>query len=231
MAGAKGKRPLRHDRVDLTAAIEQVRNRIADAGGDVEATTLVAVTKGHGPDVIRAAVAAGLRDIGENFAQELAGKADALDDATGDDLRWHFVGQLQRNKVRLIAHQVSLWQSIDRLTVGAEVAKRSPGAAVLVQVNLSDDPARGGAKPELVPGVVDGVRDLGLDVRGLMAVGPPGGTDAARAGFRAVRAMADRLELPVRSLGMSADLEIAVQEGSTMLRIGTALFGSRPRVA
>jgi uncharacterized pyridoxal phosphate-containing UPF0001 family protein len=141
------------------------------------------------------------------------------------------VGQLQRNKVRLIAHRVSFWQSIDRLTVGAEVAKRSPGAAVLVQVNLSDDPARGGAKPELVPGVVDGVRDLGLDVRGLMAVGPPGGADAARAGFRAGRAIADRLELPVRSLGMSADLEIAVQEGSTMLRIGTALFGSRPRVA
>jgi pyridoxal phosphate enzyme (YggS family) len=217
--------------VDLNAAIERVRNRIADAGGDVEATTLVAVTKGHGPEVIRAAVAAGLRDIGENFAQELVRKADALDDAPGEDFRWHFVGQLQRNKVRLIAHRVSFWQSIDRLTVGAEVAKRSPGAAVLVQVNLSDDPARGGAKPELVPGVVDGVRDLGLDVRGLMAVGPPGGADAARAGFRAVRAIADRLELPVRSLGMSADLEIAVQEGSTMLRIGTALFGSRPRVA
>src|SRR5439155_11249520 len=108
-------------------------------------------------DVIRAALAAGLADIGENFAQELASKADALDDtfprvrgagAPGDDWRWHFVGQLQRNKVRLIAHRVSLWQSIDRLTVGAEVAKRSPEAAVLVQVNLSDDPARGGAKPE-----------------------------------------------------------------------------------
>jgi pyridoxal phosphate enzyme (YggS family) len=214
--------------VDLNAAIERVRNRIADAGGDPDATTLVAVTKGHGPDVVRAALAAGLQDIGENYAQELVGKADALDD---ERCRWHFLGQLQRNKVRLIAHRVSLWQSIDRLTAGAEIAKRAPGAAVLVQVNLSDDPGRGGAKPELVPGVVEGVRDLGLDVRGLMAVGPPGSPDAARGGFRAVRAMADRLELPVRSLGMSADLEIAVQEGSTMLRIGTALFGSRPRVA
>ena len=229
MAGAPGERPLRHHRVDLNAAIERVRNRIADAGGDSESMTLVAVTKGHGADAVRAALAAGLHDVGENFAQELAAKADDIDDR--DDPRWHFIGQVQRNKVRLVAHRVSLWQSVDRLTVGAEIAKRSPGAALLVQVNLSDDPARGGAKPELAPGVVEGVRDLGLDVRGLMAVGPPGGPDAARAGFRAVRAIADRLELPVRSMGMSDDLEIAVQEGSTMLRIGTALFGSRPRVA
>jgi pyridoxal phosphate enzyme (YggS family) len=219
--------------VDLTAAIERVRGRIVDAGGQPDATRLVAVTKGHGVDVVRAALSAGLHDIGENFAQELIQKADALDgDVHPPELvRWHFVGQLQRNKVRQLAHRVTLWQSVDRLTVGTEVAKRSPGAATLVQVNLTDDPGRGGARPELVPSVVAAVRDLGLDVQGLMAVGPPGDPDAARVGFRTVRAMADRLELPVRSMGMSADLEVAVQEGSTMLRIGTALFGSRPRVA
>jgi pyridoxal phosphate enzyme (YggS family) len=213
--------------VDLTAAIERVRNRIAEAGGRPDTTRLVAVTKGHGPDAVLAAMAAGLSDVGESFAQELVRKADALDDGA---IRWHFVGQVQRNKVRLVADRVALWQSIDRLTVGAEVAKRSPGAAVLVQVNLSDDPARGGAKADLVPDLVEGIRGLGLDVQGLMAVGPAGGPEAARAGYRAVRGIADRLGLPVRSMGMSGDLEVAVQEGSTMVRIGTALFGARPRV-
>jgi hypothetical protein len=99
---------------------------------------------------------------------------------------------------------------------------------VLVEVNLTDDPARGGAQPGLVPGLVEGLRDLGLDVDGLMAVGRRGPADEVRAGFRLVRDLADQLGLQTRSMGMSEDLELAVQEGSTMVRIGSGLFGPRP---
>jgi uncharacterized pyridoxal phosphate-containing UPF0001 family protein len=100
---------------------------------------------------------------------------------------------------------------------------------VLVQVNLTDDPERGGASPPHVAGLVEGARDLGLDVAGLMAVGPPGGPEAARDGFAEVVRLADQLGLQERSLGMSDDLEVAVQAGATIVRVGTALFGARPR--
>ncbi|MEY2451212.1 MAG: dependent protein [Acidimicrobiaceae bacterium] len=211
--------------MDLVGNLERVRGRIATAGGDPDQVRILAVTKGHGIDAVRAALAAGLADIGENYAQELAAKADELGDAVAP--RWHFIGQLQRNKVRSVAHLVDLWQSVDRLRLGEEIAKRSPGASVLVEVNLTDDPNRGGTRPGLVPGLVDGLRDLGLQVRGLMAVGGTGAPEDVRAGFRAVRALADEFELPERSMGMSGDLELAVAEGATMVRVGSALFGPR----
>jgi pyridoxal phosphate enzyme (YggS family) len=218
--------------MDVVANVERVRERISSAGGDPDRVRIVAVTKGHGVDTLRAACAAGLVDIGENYAQELVAKAAELE-SRGEPAdampRWHFIGQVQRNKVRQVAHLVHLWQSVDRLRLGEEIAKRSPGASVLVEVNLTDDPARGGTRPGLVPGLVDGLRDLGLQVRGLMAVGLTGPPDEVRAGFRQVRALADELGLPERSMGMSDDLELAVQEGSTMVRVGSALLGPRPR--
>jgi PLP dependent protein len=220
---------------DLPRHLERIRGRIADAGADPDDVTIVAVTKGHGIEAPHAALAAGVVDLGESYAQELVPKADALDDARA---RWHFIGNLQRNKVRQIAHAVSLWQSVDRLTLGAEIAKFAPGAPVLAQIDLAPElrtlagnGGRGGIAIELAPGLVEGLRDLGLDVRGLMAVGPPGDPTAAAHGFAAVVDLADRLELPVRSLGMSADLEVAVRAGSTMVRVGTALFGERPRLS
>ncbi|MGI8661662.1 MAG: YggS family pyridoxal phosphate-dependent enzyme [Acidimicrobiales bacterium] len=206
--------------------VERTRGRIAEAGGDPNVLKIVAVTKGQGLGAQRAALAAGVFDLGESYAQELAPKAAALDD---EPVRWHFIGQLQRNKVRRLAHAVTLWQSVDRLSLGAEIARHAPGAAVLVQVDLSGGPGRGGAPPELVPGLVAGLVDLGLDVRGLMAVGPPGRPVDAAAGFATVVGIADRLGLVERSIGMSADLEVAVAAGSTMVRIGTALFGERSR--
>jgi uncharacterized pyridoxal phosphate-containing UPF0001 family protein len=195
--------------MDLVGNLERVRGRIAKAGGDPNRVRILAVTKGHGIDAVRAALAAGLTDIGAVAP------------------RWHFIGQLQRNKVRQVAHLVHLWQSVDRLRLGEEIVKRSPGASVLVEVNLTDDPNRGGTRPGLVPGLVDGLRDLGLQVRGLMAVGSTGAPEDVRAGFRAVRALADEFELPERSMGMSGDLELAVAEGATMVRVGSALFGPR----
>jgi PLP dependent protein len=224
--------------VEVTANIERVRQRIADAGGDPDSVVLVGVTKGHPVDAARAALAAGMRDLGENYAQELVAKADELagadvgaTDGGPPPVRWHFIGRLQRNKVRLVAPFVSLWQSIDRLSVATEIAHRAAGASVLVQVNVTDEPQKGGCRPEFAPGVVEGCRDLGLDVRGLMTVGPEGDPAAARRAFATLARLADEVGVAERSMGMSGDLEAAVAEGSTMVRVGTAVFGSRPGAA
>jgi pyridoxal phosphate enzyme (YggS family) len=217
------------DRTTLLARVEQVRNRIADAGGDPERVTLLAVTKGFGPEVALGAAEAGLVDLGENYAQELVAKAPVVA-AAGHDVRWHAIGRLQRNKVRQLAPVVHLWQTVDRVELGAEIARRAPAARVLAQVNVSEEPQKGGCEPAATSELVAGLRDLGLDVRGLMTVGRTGGPAAARGGFALLRRLADDLDLPVRSMGMSNDLEAAVAEGSTMVRVGAALFGPRPSV-
>jgi len=202
-----------------------IHDRIAGAGGDPERVAVIAATKGHDAGTVREVLAAGLTDVGESYAQELVGKAEQID----AEVRWHFIGQLQRNKVRHLAPFVHLWQSVDRLSLAAEIANRAPGAAVLVQVKVTQAEAQGGCPPERVAAVVDGCRDLGLDVRGLMAIGPQGPAADVRAAFASVRGLADRLGLPERSMGMSGDLEAAVAEGSTMVRIGSDLVGRRPR--
>lgn len=219
--------------------VARVRARIRASGGTDVA--LVAVTKGFGSDAVAAALRAGVADIGENYAQEMLGKVD--DDAAGvgsgtapgdghaagaAPVRWHFLGRVQRNKVRALAPHVSLWQSVDRLELGSEIARRAPGAAVLVQVNLSGQPQKGGCGWGELDELVDGLTTLELDVRGLMGVGPEGAAEDARSGFRRLVDAAERLGLPERSIGMTADLEVAVEEGSTMVRVGRDLFGARP---
>ncbi len=208
----------------MAAAVAQVRDRIADAGGDPAAVTLVAVTKGQPVEAVEAALAAGIADLGESRPQELAAKADDLVDRGDPEVRWHCIGRLQRNKVRSIAPLVHLWQSVDRLSLAGEIARHAPGASVLVQVNVSGADQQGGCPPERVASMVEGCTDLGLEVRGLMAIGAHGPPEAARPGFRALRDLADRLELPERSMGMSGDLEVAVAEGATIVRVGGALF-------
>lgn len=205
--------------------LERVRARIEAAGGDPDRVTVVAVTKGHPSAAVREAVGAGLVEIGESYAQELGAKAGELDDLP---VRWHMIGRLQRNKVRSIAPYVHLWQSVDRLSLAAEIAHRAPGAAVLVQLNVTGAEQQGGCAPERVAAVVEGCRDLGLTVRGVMAIGPLGDRAASQAAFRRVRELADGLDLPERSMGMSGDLDAAVAEGATMVRVGTELFGPRP---
>jgi uncharacterized pyridoxal phosphate-containing UPF0001 family protein len=130
--------------------------------------------------------------------------------------------------VRAIADTVHLWQGVDRVEAGEEIARRAPGAKVLVQVRLAADENRNGCPPDDVPELVERLDDLGLDVRGLMAVGPQGPPELARPGFRTVSALADRLGLVERSMGMTDDLGVAVEEGSTMVRVGRGLFGARP---
>jgi pyridoxal phosphate enzyme (YggS family) len=213
---------------DLVAGLAGVRERIRSAGGSPEDIRIVAVTKGFGPGAVDAAVAAGLADIGENYAQELVAKAVDLAPATAAGCRWHFVGHVQRNKVRRLAPLVHLWQTVDVLATGREIARRAAGANVLVQVNVSGERAKNGCEFDEAPALVDGLSDLGLAVRGLMAVGPTGAPELARPGFRRLAALADRLGLRERSMGMTDDLEVAVQEGTTMVRVGRALFGPRP---
>jgi pyridoxal phosphate enzyme (YggS family) len=215
--------------IDLPSRLAAVRDRIARAGGDPQAVRLVAVTKGFDADAVREALDAGLEDIGESYVQELVGKATELRESAYDrGLRWHFVGRLQRNKVRKAAPYVSLWHSVDRLALGAEIARFAPGAAVLAQVNTSGEASKAGCEPSMAPGLVDGLLDLGLDVRGLMTIAPAGSAEAARAAFGALRDLAQVLGLGELSMGRSDDLEVAVQEGATMVRVGRDLFGPRP---
>jgi pyridoxal phosphate enzyme (YggS family) len=213
--------------VAVADRLVQVRERIADAGGDPDIVRVVAVTKGHGPDAVAAALAAGVVDLGENYAEELVAKHEAVTGAGGPAPRWHFLGHVQRRKVRPLAGLVSLWQGVDRQAAGAEIAHRVPGAPVLVQVNVSGEAAKNGCRPEETARLVEELDGLGLSVAGLMAMGPAGPPEAARAGFRQLVALADELALVERSMGMSDDLEVAIQEGSTMVRVGRALFGPR----
>jgi uncharacterized pyridoxal phosphate-containing UPF0001 family protein len=205
-----------------------IRSRIESASPDAAAVTLMAVTKGFGPDAPRTAVAAGLTVVGENYADELVAKAHALADDPGPAPEWHFLGAIQRNKVPRLAPVVSCWQGVARLAEGRAIAARRPGAQVLVQVDVAGLPGRGGVPPTEVADLVAALRGEDLDVAGLMAVGPPGAPEDARPGFRQVRRLADDLALPVRSMGMTDDLEVALSEGSTMVRVGRALFGDRP---
>jgi pyridoxal phosphate enzyme (YggS family) len=193
----------------------------------------VAVTKGFDERAVSAATAAGADGVGENYAQELVAKAAALgaDPPPGPEREaalWHFIGQLQRNKVRIIVPVgVVLWQTIDRGDLAREVARRQAGAAVLVQVNTTAEAQKGGCEPGQAAGLVDECRDLGLEVLGLMTIGPAGPPEDARLCFRSLRRLADDLGLAECSMGMSADFEVAVDEGATIVRIGSRLFGPR----
>jgi PLP dependent protein len=206
--------------------LSDVRERITDAAKraarDPNDVLLVAVSKNVEPARIADAVSAGQRVFGENRAQELVAHANACDGA----LEWHFVGRLQRNKVRALAPIVTLWQSVDRVELVDELAKRAPGARVLVEVNVADEPQKGGCAPAETPGLVETARDAGLHVEGLMTV-PPADTDA-RPYFAQLRTLAAHLELGQLSMGMSSDFEAAIAEGATVVRVGTAIFGPRP---
>jgi pyridoxal phosphate enzyme (YggS family) len=214
------------DGAAVAERLARVRERVAAAGADPDAVTLVAVTKGHGPEAVAAALAAGVVDLGENYAGELLAKHEAAA-GRAPAPRWHFLGHVQRRKVRSIAGVVHLWQGVDRQAAGVEIARRAPGASVLVQVNVSGEAAKNGCRPDETRALVDDLGALGLGVAGLMAMGPAGPPEAARPGFRQLAALADELGLAERSMGMSDDLEVAVQEGATMVRVGRALFGPR----
>lgn len=207
----------------VTERLEAVRDRIAAAGRDPAGVTVVAVTKGFGAEAGHAALEAGLADLGENYAQELEAKAPSLPGA-----RWHLIGPPQRNKIARVAPLVALWQAVDRGAVLERLAAVDPGAALLVQVNVTGEPQKAGCPPAEARGLVAEGRRLGLDVRGLMCVGPAGDRDVAARSFARLAALGRDLGLPELSMGMSDDFDLAVEAGSTMVRLGRILFGPRP---
>ena len=216
----------------VAVALTDVRERIAaaarGAGRDPEAVRLVAATKTVPAEQVAEAVALGVTDIGENRAQELLAKAEALDaglPAPTPPVCWHFLGRLQRNKVRGLAARVTWWQSVDREPLGLAIARHAPGARVLVEVNVAEEPQKGGCAPDDAARLVDAFRRAGLRVEGLMTI-PPAGDDP-RPWFATLRDLAADLGVHELSMGMTDDFEAAVAEGATMVRVGRAIFGAR----
>lgn len=220
----------------LAERVADVRRVIGEAqarGGWSHPVRIVAVTKTHGPEAVRAAWAAGLTDVGENRVQEALPKMEAA----GVPVRWHLVGTLQRNKARHAAGHFVLIHSMDRLALAEELARRVPAGsrqAVLVQVNCSAEPQKGGVEPDALPALLDALRALPeLDPRGLMTLAElTGDLGRQRAAFARLRALRDEAtarghDLPELSMGMSGDYPVAVEEGATIVRLGTVLFGER----
>ena len=206
--------------------LASVRERIERAGGNPSEIAIVAVTKGFGPEICREAIDAGLKTLGENRVQEALQKMDAVEGA-----EWHLIGHLQSNKVRHTTGRFALIQSVDSRRIAEALAAIDAAQAVLVEVNVARETQKTGVPLDSAAGLIDEVAEM-LDLRGLMAMGPTN-TDPTPA-FVELRKLRDGAQqrlgkaLPILSMGMSGDFEAAVKAGSTMLRLGQALFGPRP---
>jgi len=205
--------------------LARVSARIAATGRNPDEVAIVAVTKGFDVSVCRLALQAGLRNLGENRVQEALKKMDDVDGA-----EWHLIGHLQTNKVKQAAGRFALIQTVDSLRLAQEITRHAPNQAVLVEVNIAREPQRSGVAPEDALELVANVASM-LDLHGLMGMGPATGDPAPA--FNELRRIHDESEqqigkgLPVLSMGMSGDFEAALAAGSTMLRLGQALFGPR----
>jgi PLP dependent protein len=221
----------------LPGSLATVRETVARhqaRGGWSHPVRIVAVTKTHGPEAVRAAVGAGLADVGENRVQEALAKQEAVADVP---VTWHLIGSLQRNKARHAAGRFAVIHSVDRADLAQELDRRvQPGErqTVLVQVNCSDEPQKGGVEPDGLPALLDMMNGLErLAVEGLMTMSALTDDEAEqRRAFRRLRELRDESErrgyrLPELSMGMSGDYAVAVEEGATMIRLGTILFGER----
>ena len=222
---------------DIRANLERVRERVARAaeraGRRAEDVLLVGVSKTVDVARVRAAIAAGIEALGENRVQEARDKIAEV----GRGVRWHLIGHLQTNKVRDALELFDVIHSVDRIDLARELDRRARAKGrtidAFVQVNMGGEQSKGGWPPEAVETAVNALAALaGLRVRGLMTI-PPAveRPEDARGWFRSLRKLAERHGLPELSMGMSGDFEVAVEEGATMVRVGTAIFGPRmPRL-
>jgi pyridoxal phosphate enzyme (YggS family) len=227
---------------DIAERLTEVRARISraarDAGRDAGEIRLVAVSKTHGAALIREAYAAGQREFGENYVQELTRKADELRDLPG--IAWHVIGRLQRNKCKLVVPLAALVHSVDSIRLARELGKRAAAdnpLSVLVEVNVGGEAQKTGCAPAELGGLLEAVAaEPALSLRGLMTV-PPHTDDpaGARPFFDELVRLRDQHggaeRLPELSMGMTHDLEHAIVAGATIVRVGTAIFGERPRKA
>ncbi len=235
---------------EVSNRIREVRSRIAAAceraGRDPEGARILAISKRHPAAVITAAYAAGIRDIGENFAQEMVAKLEELgaaEDCPGGrespDLRWHFVGRLQRNKAKLVVGRAALIHAVDKIDLAREIDKRARAAGVvqpvLIAVNAAGEDSKSGVSRDGAAKLLSAMEPLvGVDCKGFMTM-PPLVEDPEenRVHFAALRRLRDGLAsasrpLATLSMGTTGDYEVAVEEGATLVRVGTAIFGPRP---
>ena len=227
----------------LNHTLERIAGACAAAGRPPSGVTLLAVGKTRPAADVRAAFAAGQRDFGENYVQEALAKMAELQDLrrhppSADSIRWHLIGPLQSNKTREVAEQFDWVHSVDRLRIAQRLSDQRPAdlppLQVCLQVNVSGEASKSGIAPEDLPSLAHAVAALPrLSLRGLMSIPEPAqGLDAQRQPHRALRVLmedlrAQGLPLDTLSMGMSDDLEAAVLEGSTIVRVGTAIFGAR----
>jgi pyridoxal phosphate enzyme (YggS family) len=220
---------------DIKTRLDQVQDRIDAAcdrsGRDVSEVRLVAVSKTVPVDRVRAGIEAGLTILGENYIQEAQSKIETL----GSAVAWHFIGRLQSNKAKFAVRLFDLIHSVDSFKLAAELDKRAAALdrrqPVLVQVNVSGEETKGGTRPDEAVDMVGRISELGnLHVKGLMTM-PPffDQPERARPYFTALRELKEKIRLPLDelSMGMSGDFEVAVEEGATLVRVGTAIFGAR----
>jgi pyridoxal phosphate enzyme (YggS family) len=220
---------------EVRARIDAACERAGRPPGDV---TLVTVSKKHLASAVLEAAAAGAIDFGENYAQELAAKRDECAASPhGAAIRWHYIGRLQRNKAKLVAGQVALVHAVDSVELATELGKRAAGGVqpILIAVNAAGEESKGGVTAETAPALAKAIAEVpGIRLDGLMTMPPPADeAEASRPYFEALRALRDRIAgelgrpLPVLSMGMSGDYEVAIACGATHVRVGTAIFGAR----
>ena len=207
---------------------EQIRERLGDINEIIAAkaqnqVNLIAVTKGFTHEEVNVASELGVKNFGENYAQELLAKNLLVD----SEINWHYIGQLQSNKIRKISHLVDVWHSVTSLKLAREIHKRNDQAKILLQVSLLGPSNSKGFEIEELPDLILKLRDEKIDVSGLMTMGVPGDIVATRFVFERLRKLADTFELSECSMGMSDDFEIALESGSSMIRVGSAIFGNR----
>lgn len=221
-----------------TAVEERVTHACGHAERPRDEVTIVAVSKGHPAGAVGEALAAGARDFGENYVQELVAKRGELGELA-ELARWHYIGRLQRNKAKLVAGSVALVHAVDSLDLARELGRRGDRTtpqAILLAVNLAGEATKGGVTASDASAIARGLTEVdGVRLVGLMTMPPPSDDpEASRPVFCALRALRERLrdelaiELPVLSMGMSDDFEVAIACGATHVRIGTAIFGPRP---
>ena len=221
----------------LASARERLRRALEDAGRSPTSATLLAVSKTKPAEMLREAWQHGQREFGENYLQEALDKQAALEDLDG--IVWHFIGPLQSNKTRAVAEQFAWVHSVDRLKIAKRLSEQRPAALpplnVCLQVNISREATKSGVLPEGTLALAQEIALPGLALRGLMAIPAPAETlEAQRQPLAALRQLLEELQaalpeapLDTLSMGMSDDLEAAVLEGATLVRLGTAIFGAR----
>ncbi|MEE4159976.1 YggS family pyridoxal phosphate-dependent enzyme [Pseudomonas viridiflava] len=217
---------------NISTLEQRIRTASLAAQRDPASVGLLAVSKTKPSSALREAYAAGLRDFGENYLQEALGKQAELADLP---LCWHFIGPIQSNKTRAIAENFAWVHSVDRLKIAQRLSEQRPEGLeplnICIQVNVSGEASKSGCTPEDLPALAAAISALPrLKLRGLMAIPEPTEDQAEQAAaFAAVRTLQDQLDLPLDtlSMGMSHDLEAAITQGATWVRIGTALFGAR----